>query len=321
MKRTFRRSAWIAGLACAAAMSGCATVGDWLKPSPRHGFAARQQVMSDAPSGPTLMFEFIHGDDAGLADDRLGSGYIVVSDQGGERQSIEHAFEMPASLLDRQEWIRFEDLDGDGWMDFTVASSVHEDSGVQVTAAYRYVPGEQRFELAEPLSNLGDIQASGHACVTVRYAEEDVVQPTGRFCYSAQAGRWIQQVPVALAPAKGDEVTACLGATPDLLLCRKERMALDRQLLSELKHLSSSQRQVLAQTNGRQYASQFARSRLASHNAWLRYRDARCASHVREQAVPLRLMASAQEACRHDMALHQLQQFAAQHARRKASIE
>lgn len=321
MKITVRRSAWIAGLACAAAMSGCATVSDWLKPSPRPGLAARYQVMSDAPSVPTLMFEFIHGEDASLADDRLGSGYIVVSDEGREIQSIEHAFEMPASALERQGWIRFEDLDGDGWMDFTVPASIHEGSGVQVTAAYRYDPGVRRFELAEPLSNLGDVQASGHACVTVRYAQESAVQPVGRFCYLGQAHRWIQQVPVVLAPVKGDEATACQGATPDMLLCRKERMAIDRQMLSELKRLSTSQSQVLAQTNGRQYASQFPRIRLASHNAWLRYRDARCASHVREQAVPVRLMASTQEACRYDMALHQLQQYAGQHARIKTTVD
>lgn len=307
----------LAAALCAGALAGCSTVSNWVSPGKPSGPQAKQQVLgADAAEAPHV-FEFIQGDDAGMDAERFGSGVIVVSREGQELQSIEHVFDMPLAAIGRSGWIRFEDLDGDGWQDFVVPAGVVQETGIAVMAVHRFDPGKGAFEFVEPLSHWGEVQASGPGCVQVRYAHGELLPAQGRFCYSTQAGRWVQQLSAAeaVAAVAEDGETACASATPDLQPCRKARVALDKAVLAQWSDYSKDRRQVLAQSNGRSYATQFARTSQASHNAWLRYRDARCTAHVREQALPATLFQSATEACKHGMALQQMQHYKGLQAR------
>lgn len=313
----------LAMVLCAGGLAGCSTVSNWVTPAAAPGLQARQQVIgTDAAEAPHV-FEFIQGDDAGADEERLGSGFIMVFRGGQELQAIEHVFEMSAGALGRSDWIRFEDLDGDGWQDFMVPASIASDSGIAVMAVHRFDPEKGAFAFVEPLSHWGEVQASGPGCVQVRYAQDALPPAQGRYCYSAQAGRWVQQVSaaaVAAAVAGDGADAACASATPDLLPCRKARAALDRAVLAQWNDYSKDRRQVLAQSNGRSYATQFARTSQASHSAWLRYRDARCTAHVREQALPARLFQSAAEVCKYGMALQQMQHYKGLQARLRTAV-
>ncbi|MCY1557839.1 hypothetical protein D9M68_947220 [compost metagenome] len=65
----------------------------------------------------------------------------------------------------------------------------------------------------------------------------------------------------------------------------------------------------------------FSRNLAISHATWLRYRNARCALFVREQALPAALFNSAIEACRYDLARSQIQQYKVQLARLSSQKE
>lgn len=293
----------------------------WVSPSASNGLAPRVLTVSEETAAETLTFEFIQGEDAGLDEQRLGAGFIVVSRQGQEIQAIEHAFEMSLTELKQRDWIEFLDLDGDGRSDFVVPVGLSSDGSTPIMAAYRFQSETQAFEMVESISNLGEVSALGASCVAVRYAHDVAPASQGRYCFAQTLNRWVQQVPVSPGTPVADEGAACAGATPNLLPCRQSRMALDKELQAVHHSVRQGRREQLAHSNGRQYANQFAKVSAASHNAWLRYRDTRCASHVRAQALPAKLMAPAVEACKHDMALQQMEQYRDQQMRLRASVD
>lgn len=311
MKRS-SRPGWLAWVTVGSmALTGCSTMGLWSAGSASSPLQAIEHRVKAGTDTSPHVFEFVQGAELSEGSESLGSGLITVSVEGRQLQAIGHVFELPMSALDRKNWIEFHDLDGDGWQDFMVPSSVAASSGVKVMAVYRFDPKKQEFVFADALSNLGEITPAGHACVSVRLPDRPAAFQLGRFCHSPQGERWVQQVSVSTPDRPTDAGAPCSTATPDLTLCRQHRMSLDRRLMSDLRAMSKDRHEALLESNGRHYANQYLRMRLTSHNAWLRYRDARCMAHAREQALPARLVASAAEACKHDLAQQQWLQYQA----------
>jgi hypothetical protein len=74
-------------------------------------------------------------------------------------------------------------------------------------------------------------------------------------------------------------------------------------------------KQALIGLQGKGYAEAYARTQHLDHQSWHRYRDARCAAQVREQAVAVKALPAATELCRYDWSRDQLRRYKEQVAR------
>ncbi|WP_234262920.1 hypothetical protein [Hydrogenophaga sp. NFH-34] len=307
---------------CVALLAGCGALGGGGRggqdPSVV-GLETQSVVLGEG--GASLRVDFVLGDGAGADEGRFGPGFIVVSQAEAELQAIEHHFTVPRSQIDAKGWLRFEDFNGDGWQDFVVTHGTSAASGLPVMSLYQFDPRQRRFVPVAPVSKRGELQAAGPGCVALRYAEDGRQPEQERFCFSAQAGRWVQQVAAPGALTNAEVAGPCEGGTPDLARCRQARVALDKSLQAQWGGYRNAMGQLLTRSNGKQHATQFMRHSQASHAAWLQYREAFCATHVREQALPARWFHSGIESCKYDMARQQLQQYETQRLRLQAPGE
>lgn len=295
-------------------LTGCGALSNWMAKREPTILPAQPLVMGDKETATIpFMFEFVPDDGWRFDEGGGGSGTIVISRERLTVQSIKHSLPKPGKDLDRNRWVRFEDLDGDGWQDVILPTDVAADTGVPVTVVYRFNPEKAKFEFVETLSYWGDVRAAGAACVEMRYAQDTLPPAFGHYCYSAQVGRWIPRMPALVADDDAD--SACRDASAKARACRQARLALDRALLVLWNDYRLGRLALLRRSSGRASAGQFARASELSHGAWLTYRDTRCATQVREQALPARFVQSAIEACKHGMGLQQMRYYRSQEAR------
>lgn len=304
MSRVGRAIRFCAAGVAIAAISGCA---GWIPSVLDRGLSPMtQQVGAD---GPPLHFDFELGDEAGSDEKVLGAGFIVVRREGREIQALPHAFEMPKEAIDRNHWLSFKDFNGDGQLDFVVTRMLTGDTGQAITSLYQMDAKTGKYFQVVSLSNVGEISAALPGCVNLKSRDERGAARRQVYCYAKQASKWIHQPGLGRQEVRDLAEAGCAGSAAGLIDCRKSRIELDRQLLSLLRELRNGRRDSLLQEVNRGYASAYVKHMDRGHRTWLLYRDARCTTQVREQAVPVGELGAATESCRFEMAREQLTSY------------
>lgn len=304
----------VSGLAIVLAITGCAPMSiDFLRP-PSHGLGTLTQKIG--PEVPELKFDFEFDDKADAAEGEIGSGYIVVSQDGKELQALPHAFEMPRDRLDASDWLVFKDFNGDGLMDFKVTRLYAMDGKLPVDSLYQFDAKSGRFAQVDPVSNTGEIQVSAPNCLSLKVAGASGAPRVESHCYVAATGRWVRGKPeTARKAAAPREVAVCNSTAPEVVACRRARIEQDRALLTLVREYRTGRMQALRAEHGKGYALAFSRTQDLDHSRWRQYRDARCASQPRDQSVPPKELPAAIELCRFEWTRDQLRRYRDQVAR------
>ena len=305
----------LSALLITATLSACGQLPlDFLQPQRSGLDTLSQQIGPDVGS---LRFDFEFDDKADAAEGEVGSGYIVVSRAGKELQALPHAFEMPRSRLDRQAWLDFKDFNGDGLLDFKVTRLFAMDGKLPVDSLYQFDAKTGTFAQVDGVSNTGEIQATAPGCVSLKLVNAAGATKQENHCYAPAAARWVRAKPeVAQKGAATVRVEAvCDPQTPELIGCRRARIEQDRVLLTMVREYRMGKKQALIGLQGKAYAEAYGKTQDLDHQSWHRYRDARCASQAREQAVAVKALPAAIELCRHDWSRDQLRRYKEQVAR------
>ena len=305
----------VSGLALVLAMAGCAPLSmDFLRPQ-SHGLGTLTQ--KPGPDAPTLSFDFEFDDKANATEGEIGSGYIVVSQDGKELQALPHAFEMPRDRLDMADWLVFKDFNGDGLLDFKVTRLYAMDGKLPVESLYQFDAKTGRFAQVDPVSNAGEIQVAAPNCVSLKVAGASGVPKVESHCYVASSGRWVRGKPeMVRKPAQAERVDAvCDVAAPEVVACRRARIEQDKSVLALVREYRTGRMPSLQAAHGKGYAQAYARTQDLDHSRWRQYRDARCATQSRDQSVPARALPAAIELCRYEWARDQLRRYKDQLAR------
>ena len=265
-----------------------------------------QEVSAD---GPSLRFDFELGDDAGSEESVFGAGYIVVSQDGREIQALPHAFEMPREDIPRDQWLTFQDFNGDGQMDFVVTRMAATETGPAVTSLYQMDPKVGKFVQVEPLSNVGEISAALPGCVHLKTRSDLGVARQDAYCYATQASKWVPKPGLGSLEIPDLAEAGCAGTRAGLIACRRSRIELDRQLLTLVREVRNGRRDSLQKEVSKGYASAYVKHMDRNHRTWLLYRDSRCTTQAREKAVPVGELGAATESCRFEMAREQLASY------------
>ncbi len=305
----------VGGLALLLSMAACAPLSlDLLRPQAQGLGTLTQKV---GPAAPELSFSFEFDDKADAAEGEIGSGYIVVTQDGKELQALPHAFEMPRERLVRDEWLQFKDFNGDGLLDFKVTRLYALDGTLPVDSLYQFDAKTGRFNQVDPVSNAGEIQPSAPSCVSLKVAGASGQPKVESHCYVAASGRWVRGKPEAVrrqaASARVDAV--CDSAAPELVACRRARIEQDKALLTLVRDYRTGRMQSLQAERGKGYAQAYARHQDLDHSKWREYRDVRCATQSREQAVAEKALPASVELCRYEWARDQLRRYKEQLAR------
>lgn len=312
MNKVLRRAV---GLALLLPLVACAPLSlDLLRPQAQ---ALDTLIRKVGPDAPELAFSFEFDDKADAAEGEVGSGYIVVTQEGKELQALPHAFEMARDQLERSEWLQFKDFNGDGLLDFKVTRLYAMEGKLPVDSLYQFDPKTGRYAQVDVVSNAGEIQPSAPNCVSLKVAGASGSPKVESHCYVASSGRWVRGKPEAIrrgaAPDRVDAV--CDSAAPELVACRRARIEQDKALLTLVRDYRTGRMQSLQAEHGRNYAQAYARHQDLDHSRWREYRDARCATQSREQAVPVKALPASVELCRYEWARDQLRRYKDQMAR------
>lgn len=282
----------------------------FLKGSDHHLEEMSRKVGADAP---TLSFNFEFDDKAGASEGEVGSGYIVVSQDGKELQALPHAFEMTGDRLDGQQWLNFKDFNGDGLLDFKVTRMYVMDGTLPLESLYQFDPKTGRFAQVDPVSNAGEIQATANNCVSLKVMTASGLPKLENHCYVAATGHWQLAKPEIVARSKrtrsDNADPVCSATSPELIACRKARIGEDKALLSLVRDYRAARMRALLSEQGRAYARAYAKVQDLDHSSWRQYRDARCASQSRERAVPSETLPATIERCRYEWSRDQLQRY------------
>ena len=222
MKKVLRSAS---SLALLLSLAACAPLSlDFLRPEAQGLDTLTQKVGHEAPE---LAFSFEFDDKADAAEGEVGSGYIVVTQDGKELQALPHAFEMPRERLDASGWLQFKDFNGDGLLDFKVTRLYAMDGKLPVDSLYQFDPKTGRYAQIDLVSNAGEIQPSAPNCVSLKVAGASGSPKVESHCYVAASGRWVRgdrvvsqrrrpdpscdQQPVASSwhPGRGFRMNAC----------------------------------------------------------------------------------------------------------------
>ncbi|WP_127807004.1 hypothetical protein [Hydrogenophaga sp. NH-16] len=312
MKKVLRSAS---SLALLLSLAACAPLYlDFLRPQAQGLDTMTQKVGHEAPE---LAFSFEFDDKADAAEGEVGSGYIVVTQDGKELQALPHAFEMPRERLDASGWLQFRDFNGDGLLDFKVTRLYAMDGKLPVDSLYQFDPKTGRYAQIDLVSNAGEIQPSAPNCVSLKVAGASGSPKVESHCYVAASGRWVRGTPAAArrgaAPDRVDAV--CDSGAPELVACRRARIEQDKALLTLVRDYRAGRMQSLQAEHGKSYAQSYARHQDLDHSRWREYRDARCATQSREQAVPVKALPASVELCRYEWARDQLRRYKDQMAR------
>lgn len=306
---------WAGSLGLVLSLAACAPLSmDVLRPQGQGLGTLTQKVGPDAPE---LAFSFEFDDKADAAEGEVGSGYIVVTQQGKELQALPHAFEMQRDRLDGNGWLQFRDFNGDGLLDFKVTRLYAMDGQLPVDSLYQFDPKTGRYAQIDLVSNAGEIQPSAPNCVSLKVTGALGNPKVENHCYVASSGRWVRGKPGATRRgAAADRVDAvCDSAAPELVACRRARIEQDKALLTLVRDYRAGRMQSLQAEQGRSYAQAYARHQDLDHSRWRGYRDARCATQSREQSVPVKALPATIELCRCEWARDQLRRYKDQMAR------
>lgn len=296
-------------------LTGCSSMSmDFLRPAGRPLETLTQQI---GPEAPTLRFDFEFDDKANAAEGEVGSGYIVVSQEGKELQALPHAFELPRDRLDGKAWLSFGDFNGDGLTDFKVTRLYAMEGKLAVDSLYQFDARTGRFAQVDVVSNAGEIEAVSPGCVSVKVQSPAGAVRQENHCYVAATGRWVRgRADVARKTSPAERADAnCDATAPELIACRRARIEQDKALLTLVREYRNGRMQTLQAAQGRDYAEAYARSLDLDHSSWRQYRDARCTAQSREQAVPVKALAANTELCRYEWARDQLRRYRDQIAR------
>jgi hypothetical protein len=302
-------------LAVLLSVAACAPMSlDFLRLQPQGLETLTQKVAADTPA---LSFNFEFDDKADATEGEVGSGYIVVSQDGKELQALPHAFEMPRDRLDRSDWLTFKDFNGDGLLDFKVTRMYVMDGKLPVDSLYQFDLKTGRFGQVDVVSNAGEIQPATANCVSLKLMGASGVPKVESHCYAVASGRWVRGKPEAgrksPAPERVDAV--CDTSTPEVIACRRARIEQDKSLLTLVRDYRTGRMQALQAVHGREYAQAYARTQDLDHSSWRQYRDARCATQSRDQSVPVKALPAAIELCRFEWSREQLRRYKDQIAR------
>lgn len=305
----------VTGLGLLLSLAACAPVSmGFLRPQALGLEALTQKVGADTPS---LRFEFEFDDKADAAEGEVGSGYIVVSQEGKELQALPHAFEMPRDRLDPAGWLQFKDFNGDGLLDFKVTRMFALDGKLPVDSLYQFDSKTGRFAQIDLVSNAGEIQVAAPNCVSLTVVGASGTPKVESHCYVASTARWVRGRPEAgrkgAVQAKVNAV--CDANAPEVIACRRARIEQDKSLLTLVREYRSGRMQALQAVHGREYARAYSRTQDLDHSSWRQYRDARCASQSRDQSVPVAGLPAAIELCRYEWSRDQLRRYKDQIAR------
>ena len=298
-----------------AALTACGQAPlSFLQPQ-RSGLQALTQQIG--PDAGTLRFNFEFDDKADAVEGEVGSGYIVVSRDGKELQALPHAFELPRERLDRQAWLDFKDFNGDGLLDFKVTRLFAMDGKLSVDSLYQFDAKTGNFAQVDVVSNAGEIAATEPGCLSLKVVNAAGTSQQESLCFAPATARWVRAK--ADLPKKGKAVAKvsaiCDPLAPELISCRRARIEQDRVLLTMVREYRMGKKQVLMGLKGKGYAAAYARTQHLDHQSWHRYRDARCAAQVREQAVAVKALPAATELCRYEWSRDQLRRYKEQAAR------
>jgi|GEM_PF-6541528 len=281
----------------------------------RSGLQALSQQIG--PDAGTLRFSFEFDDKADAVEGEVGSGYIVVSRDGKELQALPHAFELPRERLDRQAWLDFKDFNGDGLLDFKVTRLYALEGTLPVDSLYQFDAKTGNFAQVDAVSNAGEIVATAPGCLSLKVVNAAGTAKQESYCFSPATTRWDRAK--AELPKRGKtavKVSAvCDLFAPELISCRRARIEQDRVLLTMVREYRMGKKQALIGSQGKGYAESYARTQHLDHQSWHRYRDARCATQVREQGVAVKALPAATELCRYEWSRDQLRRYKEQVAR------
>jgi hypothetical protein len=304
-----------ASLGVLLSVAACAPMSlDFLRPQAQGLGTLTQKVGAEAPA---LAFNFEFDDKADAAEGEVGSGYIVISQDGKELQALPHAFEMPRDRLDRSDWLTFKDFNGDGLLDFKVTRMYVMDGKLPVDSLYQFDPKTGRFGQVDIVSNAGEIQPSAPNCVSLKVLAASGAPKQENHCFVSASGRWVRGKPeTGRKNVVAERVDAvCDATTPELIACRRARIEQDKSLLTLVRDYRTGRMQALQVVHGREYAQAYARTQDLDHSSWRLYRDARCAAQSREQSVPEKALPAAIELCRFEWSRDQLRRYKDQIAR------
>jgi hypothetical protein len=290
-------------------LSACAPM---QSPGPAGPKKLNAMQQKPGPEVESYRFEFEFDDSGGDAAGLFGSGYIVVSKAGKELQALPHGFEIPRKDMDATNWLDFRDFNGDGYLDFVVTRLYTQDGKQPLHSLYQFEPRNGRYFQVDAVSNAGEIRASEPGCLELRTFSASGLPRQEQHCFASQTARWQPKPP---EQAKAQPPTTCDRLTPDLVVCRKARIEQDRQLLALAREHRDDTRQALERAKGKKYARNYAQSATLDHQSWQRYRNARCAAQVLEQALPVNTLLAATEQCRLEWTRDQLRRYKDQLAR------
>ncbi len=304
------------GLGFLALLSGCAPLAKLsLLVSPPKGLEVlTQKVSSDMP---VLSFSFEFDDKADAVEGEVGSGYVVIAQDGKELQALPHAFELPRERLDRANWLQFKDFNGDGLLDFKVTRMYALGGQLPVETLYQFDSKTGRFAQVDVLSNAGEIQGTSDRCVSLKVQAASGSAKTEEHCYATNSARWVRGKTEAgkKSPAVARVDVVCDSVAPELIACRRARIEQDKSLLTLVREYRKGRMQALASLHGSAYAQAYARTQDLDHSSWSQFRDARCSAQSRERAIPVKDLPAAVELCRYDWSRDQLRRYKDQIAR------
>lgn len=304
-----------ANLGVSLSVAACAPMSlDFLRPQALELATLTQKVGADTP---VLSFDFEFDDKADATEGEVGSGYIVVSQDGKELQALPHAFEMPRGRVDRADWLMFKDFNGDGLLDFKVTRMYVMDGKLPVDSLYQFDPKTGRFGQVDVVSNAGEIEPATANCVSLKLLGASGAPKVESHCYASASGRWVRgkQEAGRKSPATERVDAVCDTANPEVIACRRARIEQDKNLLTVVREYRSGRAQALQAVHGREYAQAYARTQDLDHSSWRQYRDARCAAQSRDQSVPIKALPAAIELCRFEWSRDQLRRYKDQIAR------
>ena len=318
--RFFALSRKAGALALVGALAGCAQ------------FSALTESLSFRPADTTppekltqdigrgagaLAFAFELDNKADKEDGQVGSGYIVVLRDDKELQALPHVFEMQPSELDAKAWLEFADFNRDGFMDFKVARAATAKGQLPLESVYQFDRASGTFALVEALSGVGRVSVTTPGCVGLDLLTADGAAKQESLCFATASDKWVFSKPGVSRDqaARAQSAQQCDPLAPSLKACQLARTEAEARLQKLMREYRSGKKKALQKDQGKGYAEAYAKTFDWDHLSWRRYRDARCAVQVREQALSPRDLPAATALCRYDWTRDQLRRYEEQVAR------
>ena len=318
--RFFRRSRRAVALVLAGALAGCAQLSvltETLSIQPVETASPEKLTQDIGRGAGTLEFAFELDNKADKVDSQVGTGYIVVLRDGKELQALPHVFEMQPSELDAKAWLEFADFNRDGFVDFKVARVAPVNGQLPLESVFQFDRASGTFALIEALSGVGKVNVTTPGCVGLDLLTADGAAKQERLCFATAGAKWVFAKPGVGRDqaARAQTAQQCDPLAPSLKACQLARTEAEARLQKLMREYRSGKKKALQKDQGKGYAEAYAKTFDWDHLSWRRYRDARCAVQVREQALSPKELPAATALCRYDWTRDQLRRYEEQVAR------